>query len=292
MKTASRFRFLATISVCAAISMAVAKPLAAGGSYSFQPITPCRVVDTRTGLGGYRGLLPNGLPGIKFTLKGAAPCNLPVDAAAVVVNMTVADTGSAGWVALFPGNAAWPGVSSLNFLSGGFLANGAVVPLSAGAQDLSVLAAFATAPPGANLILDITGYFTPLAGQSFYPITPCRIVDTQTGLGGFSGPLPNGLPGVKFTIKGAAPCNIPVDAAAIAVNATVVNPANQGWVALFPANAAWPGVSLVDFFANDTTANGAIVPVSPGSPDLMVLAAFAAGPSGANIQLDLTGYFK
>lgn len=292
MSTARRFRFLTTLSASVVLGAAVATPVSAAGPYSFQPITPCRIVDTRSGLGGYTGLLPNGLPGIKFTLKGAAPCNLPYNAAAVVVNMTVADTGSAGWVALFPGDAAWPGVSSINFLTGGFIANGAIVPLAGGALDLSALAAFATAPPGINLILDITGYFTPQAGQSFYPITPCRIVDTQTGLGGYTGLLPNGLPGVTFSIKGASPCNIPVDAAAIAVNATVVNPANQGWVALFPSNASWPGVSLVNFFANDSIANGAIVPLAPGSPDLTVLAAFAAGPSGANLQLDLTGYFK
>jgi hypothetical protein len=38
--------------------------------------------------------------------------------------------------------------------------------------------------------------------------------------------------------------------------------------------------------------NGAIVPVGAGSPDLNVLAAFEAGPSGVNLILDITGYFQ
>jgi hypothetical protein len=264
----------------------------AAGPYQFVPITPCRIVDTRTGLGGYTGLLPNGLPGTKFTIKNASPCNVPGTAAAIAVNLTVADTANSGWVALFPGDQGWPGVSSINFLNGDFLANGAIVPLGAGGSlDLSALAAFQVGAAGTNMILDVTGYFVTTGGLKFYAITPCRVVDTQTGLGGLNGYLPNGLPGTKFTIKGAAPCNIPTDATAIAVNATAAQTQGQGWFALFPGTAAWPGVSNVNFFGNDTIANGAIVPVSPGANDLTVLAAYSGTP-GAYLQLDLTGYFK
>ena len=264
----------------------------AAGPYQFVPITPCRVIDTRSGLGGYMGLLPNGLPGTKFTIKNAAPCNVPGSAAAIAVNMTIADTANSGWVALFPGDQPWPGVSNINFLKSDFLANGAIVPIGAGGTlDLSALAAFEPGPSGTNVIMDVTGYFVTIGGLSFYAITPCRAVDTQTGLGGFTGSLPNGLPGTKFTIKGATPCNIPIDAAAISVNATAVQTQSQGWFALFPGNAGWPGVSNVNFFGGDTIGNGAIVPVSPGANDLTVLAAYSGTP-GAFLQLDLTGYFK
>jgi hypothetical protein len=263
----------------------------AAGPYLFVPLTPCRVIDTRSGLGGFMGLMPDG-SSVRFTVKGA--CGVPLSASAVALNITATDTNLGGWVALFPGDQAYQGISNINFGKGDFIANGAIVPLGAGSSlDLAALSAFAgVGPTGANLIVDVTGYFTGGTGMNFYAITPCRVVDTLTGLGGFTGFLPNGLPGTTFTIKGAAPCNIPTDAAAIAVNATAAQTQTQGWFALFPGSASWPGVSNVNFFGSDTIANGAIVPVSAGANDLTVLAQYAGTPTGAYLQLDLTGYFK
>ncbi|MHB8799708.1 MAG: hypothetical protein ACYDBY_14710 [Thermoanaerobaculia bacterium] len=126
---------------------------------------------------------------------------------------------------------------------------------------------------------------------SFYPVTPCRAVDTRNGLGGHTTPMPNGVVRT-FTIKGAAPCGIPTTAAAVAFNVTVADPANAGFVALWPAGAAYPNVSTINFVAGENLANGAIVPVKAGSPDLNVVAAFVPGASGANLILDVTGYFQ
>jgi hypothetical protein len=130
----------------------------AAGPYSFYPITPCRVVDTRSGLGGYTGKINNGQV-VSFTIRGASPCNLPGTAQAVAFNVTVADAAQSGWVALYPVGTSWPGVSTINFISGENLANGAIVPLGSGVPDLNVLAAFEAGAQGVNLILDITGYF-------------------------------------------------------------------------------------------------------------------------------------
>ena len=265
----------------------------AAGPFSFLPLTPCRIIDTRSGLGGYTGLLPNGQPGLKFTIKNAAPCNVGSATAAVAVNVTATDTQSGGWDALFPGDQAWNGTSSINFKAGDFIANGAVVPLGAGlTQDLAVLSSYAGPGAGSNLIVDVAGGFVPVgtAGSvSFFPVTPCRVVDTQLGLGGFSGLLPNGSPGTKFTVKGN--CGVPTDAVAVAVTLSAVQTQAQGWFAIYPGNVVFSGVSNVNFFANDSISNGAIVAVSPGPGDLTVLAAYA-GSSGAYMQLDVTGYFK
>ncbi len=125
----------------------------------------------------------------------------------------------------------------------------------------------------------------------FYAIPPCRVVDTRSGLGGFTGLLPNGVIRT-FTIKGAAPCYVPTDAVAVSFNITVADPANSGWVALWPFGVAYPNVSTINFSTGENVANGAIVPVTAGAPDLYVLAAFAPGPSGVNLILDVNGYFK
>jgi len=126
---------------------------------------------------------------------------------------------------------------------------------------------------------------------SFYPITPCRVVDTRSGLGGYSTVMPNGVVRA-FSIKGASPCFVPTSAAAVAFNVTVADPANSGFVALWPYNTPYPNVSTVNFIAGENLANGAIVPVTAGTPDINVVAAFEPGPSVVNLILDITGYFQ
>lgn len=73
---------------------------------------------------------------------------------------------------------------------------------------------------------------------------------------------------------------------------TVADPANAGFVALWPYGAAYPNVSTINFISGENLANGAIVPVTAGSPDLNVVAAFAPGSSGVKLILDVTGYFQ
>ena len=130
----------------------------AAGPYQFYPVTPCRVVDTRYGVGGYTGFLPNGVVKV-FNIKNAAPCFIPSSAAAVAFNVTIADPANSGFVALWPYNTAYPNVSTINFIAGENLANGAIVPLTGGSPDLDVVAAFEPGASGVNLILDVTGYF-------------------------------------------------------------------------------------------------------------------------------------
>jgi hypothetical protein len=266
----------------------------AAGPYQFKQVTPCRVVDTRSGKGGITGPILSGdvhNPNqYSFPIRNAQSCGVPTGATAVALNMTVTNIASPGWVALFPADQPWPGVSNINFVSGDFVANGAVVPMAtSGTKDVSVFANFA-GTQGCQVILDVTGYFIGSGGLNFYAVTPCRVIDTQSGLGGFTGFLPNGFPATQFSVKGN--CGIPSDAVAVSVNAIAANTQNQGWFALYPGSGSWPGVSNVNFFAGDTIGNGALVPVSAGANDLNVLAAFAAGPTGAYLELDVTGYFK
>jgi hypothetical protein len=149
---------LASFAALAALATFASSTALAGGPYQFYPVTPCRAIDTRSGLGGFTGLLPNGVTKT-FTIRSAAPCFIHPTAQAVAFNVTIADPANSGWVSLFPVGSAWPGVSTINFIAGENLANGAIVPLGAGTPDLSVLAAFEPGPSGVNLILDITGYF-------------------------------------------------------------------------------------------------------------------------------------
>lgn len=124
-------------------------------------------------------------------------------------------------------------------------------------------------------------------GLQFYAVTPCRVADTRTGFGGI---LPASTVR-NFTIKTF--CNVPSNALAVSVNVTVVAPNADGFFFVWPAGGTIPGVSTINFNANEPAiANGAIVPLGAGTPDLSGAYGTATGAGLAHVVLDVTGYFK
>jgi hypothetical protein len=132
----------------------------------------------------------------------------------------------------------------------------------------------------------------------YYAVTPCRVADTRSATYN-SGAYLDGTPSITgnsvraFFVKGM--CGVPGTAKAVSVNATVVNPSAQGWLALWPAGATWPGISTLNFPPGaGATANGAVVPLSGCTApcgDMNVL--YGVTPSGTlDFVLDVTGYFQ
>ncbi|HSS49425.1 MAG TPA: hypothetical protein VLX28_10795 [Thermoanaerobaculia bacterium] len=97
----------------------------------------------------------------KFRVQGN--CNVPSGAKAVTLNVTVVSPGEAGWLGLYPSATSFSGTSTINFNAGEFaIANGAIVPLSAAQDDISVLwGNYSANVPSTHVILDVTGYFAP-----------------------------------------------------------------------------------------------------------------------------------
>ncbi len=78
-----------------------------------------------------------------------------------------------------------------------------------------------------HVILDINGYFvaaTDSDALQFYPMTPCRVVDTRTGTGPLAGPGLTANVARDFPIL-TSTCNIPHTARAYSLNFTAVPPA-------------------------------------------------------------------
>ncbi len=121
----------------------------------FVAITPCRLADTRgNGFSGAFG--PPSLaagPGRDFPITGQ--CGIPSGAQAVSANLTVTNTLGPGFISAYPQGAAFPGVSTLNFVAGQTLANAAVVPLGPTGA-MSVVAGVS----GTDFIIDVNGYYT------------------------------------------------------------------------------------------------------------------------------------
>ena len=129
--------------------------LAAGPTaLPFIALFPCRLVDTRAPLfpaplGG--GFLPAATVR-SYTLAGV--CNVPANAQAISLNVTVVNPTGPGFITLWPEGGAFPPVSTLNFLGHDVIVNAAVVPLS-----VSGGISIALGVSGGDVILDTNGYY-------------------------------------------------------------------------------------------------------------------------------------
>jgi Putative binding domain, N-terminal len=251
----------------------------AGGGQFF-PVTPCRIADTRNPDGPFGGpLIPAG-SSRSFPVP-QSPCNIPRNAIAYSINVTVIPRGKLGYLTLSPTGDPLPLVSTLNDLTGKIVANAALAPAGAGGA-IDVFVTDAT-----DVVIDINGYFAPPdtpGGLLFYPVTPCRISDTRNASGEFGGPaLPAG--GVRtYTIAGSV-CGIPATAQAFSLNASVVPKGPLGYLTLWPAGQPQPLVATLNSLDGSIVANAAIVPASSSG----AISAFVT--DATDLILDIDGYF-
>ena len=125
-------------------------------------------------------------------------------------------------------------------------------------------------------------------GTLFFPLTPCRILDTRDA-GRPSGLGPPALaPGQARAFVAAGVCGIPSDAAAVAVNVTAVDPAAAGLVTLFPGRGTAPGTSNVHFQPGRLRACFSVVPLGPGA----VFSALNGSAGSLHLVVDVVGAFR
>jgi hypothetical protein len=130
----------------------------------------------------------------------------------------------------------------------------------------------------------------PAPSDDFYTLPPCRLIDTRRPNGTFGGPaLAAG--GAQRTFPVTGQCGIPIDAAAIAVNITVVQPTVAGDLRLFPTGISLPLVSVINFSAGQVRTNNAVVSlVGTGLGNFTVRNDMSSGT--VHFIVDVTGYFR
>jgi hypothetical protein len=214
-------------------------------------ITPTRVLDTRAGIGAPRGRLN---PGAVITL--AIPSAAGAGATSVLVNLTATDALGTGHVTAWPCNEAMPATSVLNFTTGHAVPNLIAIKLPAGGLCLA-----SSAP--VHVLGDVQGWFT--GTTDFQGTTPSRVLDTRLTRN------PLGVM-VERRLRLAGTGGVPVGAAAVAVNLTVVNLSSAGYVVAYPCGQSTDS-STVNFRAGETVANLAFVALAGG--DLCLIASIA-----------------
>ena len=246
----------------------------------FLTLTPCRIMDTRNPNGPFGGPFITGGATRTIPIPSSA-CGIPANASGYSLNFTVVPrTGALAYLSVWPTGQPQPLVSTLNSLDGSIIANAAIVPAGAA----GAINAFAT--NDTDLIVDINGYFIPPTASTlqFYPLPPCRVLDTRNPTGPFGGPSITGSTSRSFPIP-ASSCGTPANAAAYAFNVTVVPHGALSYLTAWPTGQMQPLVSTLNSLNGTILANAAIVPAGTSGA-----ASFFASNT-TDLVVDINGYF-
>jgi hypothetical protein len=257
---------------------------AGSGHATYTPVAPVRLLNSRPV--NNVGLSGKFVANVPRTLAVAGVLGLPSDVTAITANVTIVNQTAAGYLSVTPGPEVNPGTSTLNFPTGDARANGLTVALSG--TDISIV--YKAASGTADVILDVTGYYE--AGSSgllFYALPPGRLLDSRSGVlaTALAGPFTSSAP---RTMVAAGRAGIPLDAAAVTGNLTVVGQTAAGYASLTETPTASPGTSTLNFPLGDTRANGITAPLDV-SGELSLVYKASAGKT-TQFLLDLTGYFR
>jgi peptidoglycan hydrolase-like protein with peptidoglycan-binding domain len=246
----------------------------------FLPLpAPTRVLDTRFKATFAAGETRN------FTVPGAA------GASAVALNLTAVTAVPGFWQVYAQGSPA-PATSNLNSPAGwsAAIANQAIVSV----DENGGISIFSES--GGDLIIDLVGTYTGAGAPSsstglFVPMaTPTRIVDTRIAalnpLGGTTRPGRDSSFEVPVTTN---PVIGRRDVAAVALNATNVDPLTIGYITVSTAGATDPATAPTTSTMNvvrpaQMIANHVIVPVSDRGFSMYT-------QPGGHLLADLAGYF-
>jgi trimeric autotransporter adhesin len=246
----------------------------------YVPVTPCRVADTRNANGAFGGPAIAAGTSRDFVIPSSA-CGIPATATAYSLNVAVVPGGPLGYLTVWPTGQQQPLVASTNSVDGRVKSTAAIVPAGASGA-ISVYATNAT-----NVVLDINGYFVPATttgALAFYPVTPCRVVDTRNAPGPLAGPSLAGNTSRSFPILSSA-CGIPSTAQAYSLNFAAVPKVPLGYLTAWPAGQSQPLVATLNAVTGTVTANAAIVPAGTSG----AIEVFASNDT--DLVIDINGYF-
>ena len=228
------------------------------------PIRPLRVIDTRRN---------TTTPDAGSTVSVLLPESFPDDTLAVAANITIVSSTGPGYVSVFPSGASQTNSSILNVDAVDQTRASDVIAKVVN-REMTVFTSVS-----ANIIVDITGWFTGPSAQSsdsglLITDRGHRVLDTRaSGIIHDDGTI-------VVPVEGA-----PTSAAAVFTNVTMIDSADTGWVSVYPAGTTRPDTSTVN--GSDTigaTPNSAVVPLGVGG--LTVYSSVRT-----HVAIDILGWF-
>jgi peptidoglycan hydrolase-like protein with peptidoglycan-binding domain len=259
----------------------------------FVGLLPERRIDTRSGVGGRSAQVTPDSPlvipvaGVDAKLPDGTSTSVPIDAAAVAVNVTVTRADGQGFATVWPCGTDRPLASNVNYRASNPTSNGVVAPVGPN----GTICIYTNRK--ADVIVDLVGYFDgAVADAPFTAATPTRLVDTREGLGaalatvGPAVPLQVAVRGVELTNGSGGALVVPDDATALAMNLTIVNPSGQGYATVWPCGANRPLASNVNFVLGRTRANSVVAPIGADGTVCIYV------HKDSHVVVDVAGWFR
>jgi hypothetical protein len=272
----------------------------------YNPTTPTRICDTRSGGGitvnqcdrtGPKPILA-GHP-LTFDVHASGSPVPATGVSAVVFNLTAITPSTGTVLTAYPSNVATPTASNLNVPAGAIVPNRVIVPVPGGCAAPNCTVTIANSAGSANVAVDIDGWYTDSTGTTgalFSAVAPSRLCDTRIGNlndpGCDKAPVSAGLAGV-LNIQIAGKAGVPAMTSssppvAVVINVTAVQATAGTYVNAYSSDASGPpGVSDLNVQVGQADTNLVVVQVgSDGTINLYN----AVG----NVELivDVFGYYS
>lgn len=239
--------------------------LGASGASKLTQTGPHRVVDTRRAHGGTR-------IGAGGTLQVDFSGSVPAGTTAVSFNITAVGASEAAFMTAYPCGQSRPETSVVNYGIGEARPNNVIVGLGGGKVCIYSYAA-------SEVIVDLTGYFSPTGALAYQPVAPKRVLDTRGGV--VRPPVVAGTV-LNYSVNVAGLGGLDPDAAF--VNVTAVDHPREGFVTTYDCSRL-PDASTVNQRVGQANANGAIVPLTSSSRSCAWLS------DAGHLIVDLNGWW-
>jgi hypothetical protein len=252
----------------------------AGSGYG--GLTPARLLDTRSTGETIDGDFEGGTKpaaGNQIELQVAGRGGVPVDARAVIVNVTSVAADDRGFVTVHPCLPTLPVVSSLNYTAGTNRANEVIAQL----DDEGKLCVYNNT--STHLVLDVVGWLPADAGYS--PVTPARLVDTRA-----TGETVDGLQegdGIRpadseLVVKVTGRADVPDTATGVVVNVTAIGATENGFITVYDCEGTRPTASSLNYVAGVNSPNEVIAGLNADGEFCVYTL------RSINIAVDVVGY--
>ena len=241
----------------------------------YRSLSPRRLLDTRDGTGAPAGKRGRGHRlEFQVTDRHGVPTT---DVSAVVLNVTVVNPGSEGYLTVGPAGASKPETSNVNFRRHQTVPNLVICKVGVGGKVNIWIEGDAV-----DVLADVFGYFGG-AGSLLRTVVPSRVLDTRAGLGAARSLVPAGG---RTDVQVATKAGVPSNATAVVLNVTATDVAAGSFVTVWPTDVSMPDTSNLNIEPGDSVAN---LVISKLSADGKVSLANARGTT--NLIADVLGYF-
>ena len=246
-----------------------------GSSVGMSPLAPSRLLDTRDGTGGHRGVLGAGQ---MLDLQVAGRGGVSDNPEAVALNVTVTGPTAASYLTVWPSGEDMPYASSVNMVPGQTVPN--MVMTRVGSNGMVSIYNNAGAT---DVIVDVLGCFDDDSEGRYVALSPSRVLDTRDGTGAPLAQVGQTPLEVTLLARGGVPSD---GVSGVMLNVTAVAPTGNTYVTIYPGGTECPTASNLNVSAGQVIPNMVLARIGQGGTVLMYNNAGIV-----DLVADVVGYF-